>query len=66
MYSDAYDGAEYNERKGLVVFQRYCHMYRHGELENLVSRVESLEIIDGGFETGNHFVIVRVKECSII
>lgn len=60
MYSDAYDGAEYDERKGLVVFQRYCHMYKEGELENLVSKIDSLEIIENGFETGNHFVILKV------
>ena len=60
MYSDAYDGAEYDERKGLVVFQRYCHMYKEGERENLVSKIDSLEIIENGFETGNHFVILKV------
>jgi len=60
MYSDAYDGAEYDERKGLVVFQRYCHMYKEGELENLVSKIDSLEIVDSGFESGNHFVILKV------
>jgi Alkylated DNA repair protein len=60
MYSDAYEGAEYNEEKGLVVFQRYCHMYKKGELEELVAHICSLEIVDGGFECGNHFVILRV------
>jgi hypothetical protein len=32
MYQDAYEGAEYDEVKGLVVFHSYCHMYRQGEL----------------------------------
>lgn len=59
-YSDAYEGAEYNEEKNLVVFQRYCHMYKKGELEDLVARVNCLEIIDSGFECGNHFVILKV------
>ena len=27
IYSEAYDGAEYDESKGLVVFQRYCHLF---------------------------------------
>ncbi len=60
MYSEAYDGAEYDERKGLVVFQRYCHMYREGELEDLVSQINTLEIEHSGFESGNHFVIMKV------
>ena len=60
MYSDAYDGAEYDERKGLVVFQRYCHMYREGELADLVSKIDTLEMVEGGFENGNHFVILKV------
>ena len=60
MYSDAYEGAEYDERKGLVVFQRYCHMYKEGELEDLVSKIDSLEMVGSGFESGNHFVILKV------
>ena len=60
MYSDAYDGAEYDERKGLVVFQRYCHMYKEGELEDIVSKIDSLEMVESGFESGNHFVILKV------
>ena len=63
MYADEYDGlAEYDERKGLVVFQRYCHMYREGELEELVSYVDSLELIESGFESGNYFIIAKVVE----
>lgn len=62
MYSDAYDGAEYDESKGLVVFQRYCHMYKEGELEGLVSEIDSLEMVESGFESGNHFVILKVVQ----
>ena len=61
MYSEAYDGAEYDERKGLVVFQRYCHMYREGELEDLVSRIDTLKMVQSGFESGNHFIILEVQ-----
>ncbi|OEU16646.1 S-adenosyl-L-methionine-dependent methyltransferase, partial [Fragilariopsis cylindrus CCMP1102] len=56
IYSDAYDNADFDEQKGLVVFQRYCHMYREGELEDIVSQIPSVKLIDGGFETGNYFV----------
>jgi alkylated DNA repair protein alkB family protein 8 len=62
MYSDAYEGAEFDERKGLVVFKRYCHLYRQGELEDLASRVEGVELIESGYESGNYFVILKVME----
>lgn len=60
MYTDAYKGAQYNEEKDLVVFQRYCHMYKKGELEDLVAQIGGFEIVDSGFECGNHFVVLRV------
>jgi hypothetical protein len=59
-YSEVYDGAEYDDRKGLAVFQRYCHMYREGEFDSHVSEIDSLEILETGFETGNHFMILKV------
>jgi hypothetical protein len=43
-----------------VVFQRYCHMYKEGELEDLVSKIDSLEMVESGFESGNLFVILKV------
>ena len=58
IYSEAYEGAEYDERKGLVVFQRYCHMYREGELEELVDEVDNLEVVTSGFESGNFFLLL--------
>jgi len=61
MYSEAYDGAEFDENKGLVVFKRYCHLYRYGELDELVKQVEGLTLIQSGYESGNHFVLVRVS-----
>ena len=61
LYAEEYDGlAEYDERKGLVVFQRYCHMYREGELEELVSHIDALELVESGFESGNYFIIAKV------
>lgn len=60
MYSESYDGAEFDERKGLVVFKRYCHLYRSGELEELASRVQDVELCESGYESGNYFVILRV------
>mmetsp|Transcript_22038 Transcript_22038/g.31978 ORF Transcript_22038/g.31978 Transcript_22038/m.31978 type:complete len:399 (+) Transcript_22038:13-1209(+) len=62
MYSEAYDGAQFDERKGLVVFQRYCHLYRKGELEILASQIPNLKVLESGFESGNHFLIMKVVQ----
>ncbi len=61
-YSEAYEKADFDERKGLVVFQRYCHMYREGEMDELVQQVSSLRLVESGYESGNHYVIVEVLE----
>ena len=31
MLSESYNGADFDSEKNLVIFQRYCHMYRQGE-----------------------------------
>lgn len=62
-YSEAFN-AQYDDRKGLVVFKRYCHLYRKGELEELVNHVPSLELVEGGFESGNYFIILQVKSAT--
>ena len=59
VYSEAFN-AQYDDRKGLVVFKRYCHLYRQGELEELVNHVPNLELVEGGFESGNYFIILKV------
>ena len=61
VYSEEY-GADFDDKKGLVVFKRYCHLYRKGELEELVSQVETVALDESGYESGNHFVILRVTQ----
>ena len=56
----AYEKADFDERKGLVVFQRYCHMYREGEMDDLVRQVPGVRLVESGYESGNHFVIFEV------
>jgi alkylated DNA repair dioxygenase AlkB/SAM-dependent methyltransferase len=60
MYSEAYTKADFDEKKGLVVFQRYCHLYRHGEMEEIVKEVAGARLVESGYESGNHFVILEV------
>jgi ubiquinone/menaquinone biosynthesis C-methylase UbiE len=59
MYSTAYEGADFDEEKGLVVFQRYCHVYRQSELDALFHETGGWEIEESGYEAGNHFIIAR-------
>ena len=59
VYSEEYN-AEFDEKKGLVVFKRYCHLYRNGELEDIVSQIDSVSLHESGYETGNHFIILKV------
>lgn len=65
VYSKAHN-VEYDDQKGLVVFKRYCHLYRRGELDTIAATVPRVEIVESGFESGNYFVILRVKERSEI
>jgi alkylated DNA repair dioxygenase AlkB/ubiquinone/menaquinone biosynthesis C-methylase UbiE len=60
MYSEAYEKADFDERKGLVVFQRYCHLYRKGEMEEIIERIDGVKLVEAGYESGNHFVILEV------
>jgi alkylated DNA repair dioxygenase AlkB/SAM-dependent methyltransferase len=60
VYSEAFN-ADYDDQKGLVVFKRYCHLYKQGELERVVEQVPNVHIVDKGFESGNYFVILEVK-----
>lgn len=61
IYSEAFN-ADFDESKGLVVFKRYCHLYRKGELKELVAEVKCVKIMESGFESGNHFVILEVTK----
>lgn len=58
-YSEAFS-AEYDDQKGLVVFQRYCHLYKQGEMEALCHEVSNVTLVESGFEKGNYFVILEV------
>ena len=38
------------------VFQRYCHVYKEGELIDLCSSIPNCKVIDSGWDKGNWFV----------
>lgn len=47
----------------IVIYERYCHVYKEGELEDLCSRVPNCRVIESGWDKGNWFVrIVKVDD----
>lgn len=44
------------QNSGDLVFQRYCNVYREGELENLCSSIPNCVIDESGWDKGNWFV----------
>lgn len=43
----------------VIVYERYCHVYKEGELEDLVNQVAGCVIVDSGWDHGNWFVQLR-------
>merc|ERR1719416_106811 len=41
------------------VQQRYCHVYREGELLELLADVPELEVVESYFDTGNWCAVAR-------
>lgn len=50
--------------KDTVVYKRYYHLFKGGELEALVKKLQDqgwkLEIEDGFYERDNWFVVIKV------
>ena len=46
-------------RDDLITYQRYCHMYKNGELDNLCSSIPGCKIVDRGFDRSNWFVLIK-------
>jgi len=44
------------EEHGDLVFQRYCHLYKQGELDGICSSVPYCRIIESGWDKGNWFI----------
>jgi hypothetical protein len=49
--------------KRWVVYQRYCHVYKRGELEALVAQVPGLEVLETHYSRSNWCIhVARVAE----
>ena len=52
-------GGVFDPSKRSVVFQRYCHVYRQGELRALIEAVGGATVLDEYYDTGNWCLAVR-------
>lgn len=50
------------EERGLLTYQRYCHVYKRGELENLCRSVPGCRLIDCGYDRSNWYVELECVE----
>ena len=49
--------------KSTVVFERYYHMFKQGELEELIkSSGLKVEIVKSGYDADNWYIILSVQE----
>ena len=49
--------------RGMLTYQRYCHVYKEGELENLCRSIPGCRLVDRGFDRGNWFIeLERVQD----
>ena len=54
------------DQDDIIVFERYCHVYKEGELEDLCSRVPGCQIAESGWDRGNWFVrLIRVEDSRL-
>ena len=49
-----------HQEKHTVVYQRYCHVYKEGELEKLFEKIPGCKVEAAYFDFGNWCVEVRV------
>lgn len=51
------------ESDGSLIFQRYCHVYKRGELEDLCSSCSDNRIVESGWDKGNWFVrLMKIED----
>ena len=48
-----------HEEEEPQVFQRYCHVYKEGELDKLASLIPEVEVVESYYDTGNWCLVLR-------
>lgn len=42
-----------------LVFQRFCHVYKEGELEDLINKIPNCRVVESGFDKSNWFIMIE-------
>eukprot|EP00054_Salpingoeca_dolichothecata_P000608 m.17148 g.17148 ORF g.17148 m.17148 type:complete len:491 (-) comp10988_c0_seq1:54-1526(-) len=50
---------EQSVQKDAVVYRRYCHVYKKGELEHIVSQIANIRVVESFYDTSNWCVIAE-------
>ena len=53
-----------DSQSAAVVHQRYCHVYRKGELRELAESIPGARVLQEYYDTGNHCIVVQ-KEGAV-
>ena len=57
----------FDGRDQLITYERYCHVYRKGELEDLCSSIPCCRVVEAGWDRSNWFVqIQKVEDPRIV
>lgn len=51
--------------QGALVYKRYCHVYRRGEIEDICSYVPGAVVVDSSWDKGNWVVEIRKALTSV-
>ena len=55
------NNADQNQGSKSVVFQRFCHVYKKGELEELIERIPRCGVVESGYDKSNWFIMIEKK-----
>ena len=61
-----FESADSVDKQEDLVFKRYCHVYKEGELEDLCSGVPGCRIHESGFDKGNWFVVFEKIDTRLL
>lgn len=62
--SEAKDDVLINPESGATIYKRYYHLFKEGELEDLISSLEGVEIVKSYLERENWCVIIKKIEIN--
>jgi hypothetical protein len=52
-------GVSADQESKSVVFQRFCHVYKEGELEELINMIPQCRVVESGFDKSNWFIMIE-------